>query len=262
MIKINKKSRKFKILRSDTVINHLEKSVIAKNTKPTGKYYRGEYKDKTTGQTIKEVAEALAEDAHYKCAYCEKELTKPQVEHYRPHGSCYDYKDEQGKRVATCLKNDSSIIGSRLNPRYYLYTKEEPLLLNPETDNLDNHFEFNSKGFIIPISEKGHISKELYDLNRGDLIKNRQEIIKELIDDLQFNINLFNVTKDYPKKLLKQIFEHILAKIKKHQNPKETFTALANFVVENFDTIIKTHLKKLTPITENILDLAKKEIFT
>ncbi len=295
MIKIIKKRRRFVVLRNEKVKKHLKEKVIALDIEPSKNYYRGKYVK--SGIEIKEVPEALAKDSHYKCAYCETFREKPQVEHFRPHGKSNNYIDENrlrylghngynwlsyewrnflpscpdcnlkkgsyfpinGIRVKTCLRTNGSIIQSRLNLSSNLYDREEALLLNPETDSLEGHFQLSPYGEMTSTTDKGKISKDLYDLNRGDLIKRRLEIIQRHVENFQSYIDFFHAYNDLNR--LKSDFKQELNKVKQRQNPKAEFSFVANYIAVNFDNIVKIHLENFTQEVENELENTKNAIF-
>lgn len=165
----------------------------------------------TNGYTHHSVKAALKHDQRYKCAYCERLLNGDfgHVEHYRPKGG---YWDEQRCTLVTpgyhWLTNDwnnlllscseCNVIYKRNhfplsdeNARDILHQNiqnEDPLLLNPYSDNLDLHLKFREY-FAVPVcdghgvvSEKGKTTIELLKLNsRLDLLRRREETWKQLM---------------------------------------------------------------------------------
>ena len=92
---------------------------------------------------------------NYKCAYCEKKIIEGgEIDHYRPQ-SLYQWLINDWTNLlpacSVCNKKKSNNFPLRnkriVNPPqnlnlYYLQRIEDPLLLNPEYDNVEEHFIF------------------------------------------------------------------------------------------------------------------------
>lgn len=150
-----------------------------------------------------------------------------QVEHYRPKDGI-DTKDNNGvahpgyfwlglewsNLLLSCSKcngrgnkgNRFPILGPRLVPvnpvdmtnqsidRTFLFadeyplTLEQPLLLNPETDEPKNHLTFTRDAQIHGTDDKGRVSVEVLGLQRLLLLKNRKSVMNEYLKEVKVYI--------------------------------------------------------------------------
>jgi len=151
--------------------------------------------------------------SHGKCGYCEQKVTgvyAGDVEHYRPkkkvtedpaHPGYYWLAYDPSNYVPVCQNcNGARAKANHFplepgSPRAYApeddIAKERPLLINPlGADDPAIELEFigpeggkEDFGKVKGISPAGETSREIYHLNRGELIVARREAYKTLSDD-------------------------------------------------------------------------------
>jgi uncharacterized protein (TIGR02646 family) len=127
------------------------------------------------------VKRALQEMFHDKCAYCESKITHvsyPHIEHYRPK--------RQYPHLTFCWENFLLACGVCNGPtykgdRFPLQDEDDnkPLLLNPCDDDPLSHLRFE-QARVIPLSERGHTTRELVGLNRDELFERRRELLYKI----------------------------------------------------------------------------------
>ena len=134
----------------------------------------------------KNVKDALKEDQHNKCAYCESNLTGSygNVEHYRPkteykenniskrpgyYWLAYDWNNlfcscdecngqaRKGNEFPLRHSNTRNITNKDIS-------KEEPLIINPAIEEPQEHICFN-KYIAVATSDKGEETIRIFDLN-------------------------------------------------------------------------------------------------
>lgn len=149
-----------------------------------------------------DVKDALRSLYHGKCAYCETYDPSPHVEHYRPkRGGYYWLAYSWDNLIISCSQcntkkgNQFPIIGQKasfqgtaeelaqINILSEEYDRiEKPLLLMPERmpDEIENIWEFKQDGSIVPKNDRIRTSRDVFDLDRGDLCKRRKKIWDEL----------------------------------------------------------------------------------
>lgn len=146
-----------------------------------------------------------------KCGYCEQKVTgvyAGDVEHYRPkkkvtgdddHPGYYWLAYDERNYVPVCQNCN----GARAKANHFPLepgspraqtpadvVNEKPLLINPlGPEDPSKHFEFigpeggKDFGKLKGITPHGKKSREVYHLNRGDLIDARREAYKEITDN-------------------------------------------------------------------------------
>ncbi|OOR17059.1 AAA family ATPase [Bacillus cereus] len=138
---------------------------------------------------------------NHKCAYCERRISNPQVEHFRPKSGA----------VNTSLKKEFSPLHygwlalewsnlycacqeCNVSKRNYFpvmqqraglgnkeeILKEEKLLLDPCVDYPEEHLYFNADGSVSSLSYIGEITIKILDLNSMMLIEMRYHCIENL----------------------------------------------------------------------------------
>ncbi|WP_321280162.1 AAA family ATPase [Marinifilum fragile] len=183
----------------------------------------------------RKLKEILHERFHGKCGYCEIKISEPQagvVDRFRPHNGVRDekeyYKDlywwltyEWDNLIYSCKEchqykaNYFPVKGVRASFKGDFLTQEEKLLLNPCTDNPNDHFFLSNLGTIAGGTEEAHHTIELLRLNRSRLNEKRLsaiERIKSIIADI--TEDEVYVLNEETLKYLQDIF---------NQNPKIEF---------------------------------------
>jgi hypothetical protein len=186
-------------------------------------YYRGDENNN------KSVLSALYSLYKMKCAYCEEERRKLDVEHYRPKNRvteedghngyywlCYEWtnlilacKDcnRDWKKEHFPIKKDR-IFGKDLKWPIKetkwknldeLNKSEIPVLLNPEEDSFEPYLflAFNKLGRIKGVDDPGRglDTIKICNLNRSDLRKRRKKIIDQVVKQIKIALSALNADK-------------------------------------------------------------------
>lgn len=195
---------------------------------------------------IKTALEKIYKD---KCAYCEskiKHAASLQVEHYRPKAKVTEDKNHdgyywlglewsnlllscprcnqngakgncfpiQGKRATlpTSIISSNKIDRTNLFANDVLFIYERPLLLNPEVNNPRIHFYFDDKGKIHGKTLEGRTTINTCELNRKDLVDNRQELRLFLLRNIEIALEAnrrFELTNGAFDFFMRKAFEKI-----------------------------------------------------
>lgn len=211
-----------------------------------------------------------------KCAYCESfsaHVAPLQVEHYRPKAKVIDLTSpnpngyywlgcEWSNLLLACSKcngsnakgNNFPILGNRIlndSPFNHLghfnrthliadrspLIDEQPLLLNPEIDYPEQHLHFRYFGKISGLTKKGHISINIYKLNRNPLFKRRQEIVNGYVSQLKrilFRYEAEYYTSEGFENILKDFFRDI----KSINISKQEYILWRQYISNNFSKCI------------------------
>jgi len=145
-----------------------------------------------------EIRDALKKMFHGKCAYCESrfgDVTHGHIEHFYPKNPKGGYADktfEWSNLLLACpVCNDPQHKGTK----FPLDANGNPILIDPSDgitdpashldfrlDTLDNRFNAN----IYELDERGRQIKDIFDLNRDDLLLERSEYVEKLLSILEF----------------------------------------------------------------------------
>jgi len=162
-----------------------------------------------------EVKAALEELYHCKCAFCETYYDASgylSIEHFRPKSIYWWLRTEWSNLLPCCMKCNTSkgnkfpLLFGQLNasPPYNAQQAldikqfradhlldEGALLLHPELDQPDDYLAFGIDGQLKALDEdgKGHLSIEVYGLNRLGLIKDRKEAMKKFRKEVMENLS-------------------------------------------------------------------------
>ena len=193
----------------------------------------------------KDVRKSLEDAYNNKCAYCETIDFKPEIEHYRPKTKykylCYEWTNlmpachncNHSKSNKFPVINEISIeefekTGMALSE---LNEKEQPHILNPETDNPKEHFKFNTSGEIYSNTKKGKITICICKLNDKTLIYRRKKAYNALLDIVKMaKLNNDNIGK----KALGIIKESI----KKNQKPESEYSLFWQNIAINLEKLL------------------------
>ncbi len=195
---------------SDGCLQQQTKALAEKNSHNFSSYY---YRDGCL--------EDLQTIYHHKCAYCETNASAGsvfRVDHYRPkdkvkddptHSGYYWLGYEWSNLLLTCetcnLKKSNHFpldsTGTRvLSPPLLakglintasflsdssLHQAEKPLILNPETDQVENHFVFLPDGSIKGMTTEAQKTIEICALDRCALIIARKKIVDDFLNELE-----------------------------------------------------------------------------
>lgn len=142
-----------------------------------------------------DIKQALKQHYHSKCAYCEQYVERWDVEHYRPKKVYYwlayswdnlllacptcnqDYKKDQFEVVLEQAKYTVDVIQNIhcLSEKYH--ELEQPKLLNPEFDQIENIFTYDLYGNISSQDIRGQYTIKTCGLDRAALSDRRKEIV-------------------------------------------------------------------------------------
>lgn len=119
-------------------------------------------------------------------------------------------------------------------------TLEIPVLLNPEIDNPEDFLTFDRLGYLSghgPNADRGEISKDIYRLNRDELVACRQDVWNDfknaiLVDIGGHQAGYLNDTG------LTFRFESICQEIIKRKLPSEEYTLWGRFINDNLNDFI------------------------
>lgn len=219
------------------------------------------------------VTEVLNNIYHNKCAYCEGLVCEgftPQVEHYRPknklkddsHHSGYYWLAYQWSNLllacGKCNRNKSNAFpfaGVRVNhpqedeQQWYVrsssFEEEKALLLNPELDQPEQHFDFKPDGTIISGTDKGKATINLCNLNRESLKLARKKVLDEIDNNLRDQLLTFLKHQDegvYSReKYAKEIelaFKTVMKSFKQTIKPQQPYSAFSTYLFTQFQLVI------------------------
>lgn len=126
--------------------------------------------------------ESLVEEFNNECAYCCSELgltSMPIISHFYPRSKYPELADLRENLLLSC-----SICDSNKAANFPLDGEGQPLLLNPRTDNFDEHIRVGKDGVAEGITEKGETTIKVFKLNRPALVDDRKvrQLEKDLLD--------------------------------------------------------------------------------
>lgn len=196
----------------------------------------------------------------HKCAYCEYVVEQKHVEHYRPKNVYYwlAYSwDNLMYGCPTCNQfkmTDFEISGEKVDPpkvtddlrdinicssKQY-DRQEQPKLLNPERDALENVFVFDRVGHIkANNNDRADYTIVTCRLDRDFLVDERRKIIQEFEDDVKAEC-LNATTKEEQKERIAVLVRGF---IRKSMDESKTFTAYRKAAIDWLDDIVKEILR-------------------
>lgn len=225
----------------------------------------------------KTTIEALKLLYNNKCAYCESDgsASAPfQVEHFRPkakteeddnHNGYYWLAYEWSNLILGCSScnrakgNYFPVKGTRIvKPLVDEFTSlpltnylkidsdelkgEEAILLNPEIDEVENHFYFIPNGEVVGIDNRGKVTIEKLQLNRQPLRIWRKKIVDSYLDEMQRILTDFGLGRIKMRECqyaMKQVFIRIALQ----QNPKTPYSRFGFFMFNKFEIFFANQLK-------------------
>lgn len=189
----------------------------------------------------KDVRKQLLEDQHNKCAYCESRIPKDynDVEHYRPKSIYYWLGHDWSNLLYACpicnrsykkdlfpLKNEAARATSPGN-----LTCEEPLIINPATDDPALHIQYK-RYMMKGITEEGKKTIELFHLNKRDeLVLAREQVfekyseVKEIAEKAKKILNSPDLTDDL-RHSIQDILTHSSASITAYISPDTPYSGM------------------------------------
>ncbi|MBO0947499.1 HNH endonuclease [Fibrella forsythiae] len=211
-----------------------------------------------------------------KCAYCESPESPTcvlRVDHYRPkdgikntsHLGYYWLGYEWSNLILSCekcnrtksnnfpLANESlrvlsPVVKQNLLPNkasrradFPLLKAEDPLLLNPELDIVEDHLYFKRDGTIHHLTIHGEASIKCYDLKRTLLVVERKKLVDKVLREIKehlidfFDGKINQQTLNYS---LYRVYTQMLYRV----DSKSKYSRMAYFVYTHFDKFIVSQL--------------------
>lgn len=202
-------------------------------------------------QDVKEKLEKLYLN---KCAYCEQKIESYHVEHYRPkraflHNTAqkhsgYPWLSLSWDNLMLACPKCNEIKGCKFDIRSERVTVdnapktdsewnnihnlsrqcdqvEQPLLLNPEKCNPEDHFAFDFDGTISSKTEEGKYTIDTCKLDRAYLNDKRREVFNHFVRRLAGKIERFSQN---PEKIYEEIIDELAEFNVELENETEEFT--------------------------------------
>ncbi|WP_108060141.1 HNH endonuclease [Poseidonibacter lekithochrous] len=242
------------------------------------------YQDDKNLYKSKTIRKRLIKIYNSKCGYCEKSLldSPKHIEHYRPkNGGYYWLSYSWDNLLFSCgecnssKSNNFTINNSRvsylnenfdqihnLSNNYDIL--EEPLIINPEKDDILNQLYYDKKGCVF--SENVRISHTINiacNLNRDELIEKRERIINNFFNLIEGHILCFSKDNTYKtvdygelKKNIKT-FINIIKNFMNDTNIKSEFYSLRYFLQENIEFFFDD--KTTQNVIRHTINLTKKD---
>ncbi len=212
-----------------------------------------------------------------KCAYCESIFRDSEVsiDHFRPHYSAADLDGKISRDYYWWLsfnwtnlypvcqicntnkKNYFPVSKFRATVNYSgketLFNIENPLIIDPEYENPEEHFYYDKAGMIYAETKRGKVTIDLLGLNREDLIEARNSVSFEL-DDI-FNDLDEIVTKDKNDVSINNKIKDVLGLLEENFNTNDLpYLGMRRFVIRQF-----LSNQKISNYTKNILSTSFKK---
>lgn len=190
---------------------------------------------------------------NHKCCYCEQRVESYHVEHYRPKSLYWWLAYSWDNLLLICPACNTA----KLNKFKILYSKanyspldlpnihslrdiydviENPCLLNPECDDLDKMWVFNTKGEIFSDNYRGKYTIETCKLNRDYLNDERKAVLdnfKEKAEELYVEYSEVNA-----EMLQDRIYELVEDFEKATNRERIEFIAFRRYAVRFINDII------------------------
>lgn len=194
-----------------------------------------------------EVKESLIKLFHNKCAYCESLLSLGaiygEIDHFRPKSRALGLDGKISPKhywwlvykwsnlylscpLCNRMKaNRFPVKGMRLSEESKDIKSEQYILLDPcnEKDHLKNHLVFTEDGKVISETHSGQITIEILDLNRLELVQERNRVCSEIKSTLSSSLN----DKNFPAILIGDI-------IPQQFDPVESFSAMRRQIIYRY----------------------------
>lgn len=216
-----------------------------------------QYLDEKNLYKVGSVQKKLNEIYHLKCAYCEQKLldAPKHIEHYRPKdiyywlayswdnlllscGSCNSTKGTkfQIKKTILVYNNelfeDIHILGRRYD------SIEEPMVINPEKEDVLNKLIFNKEGKISSLDNRViYTINEVCNLNRNELLQKRVSILNDFISSVNGYILLMENNTELNNTI--KLFIPIVKKFKENCNKKEEFYSFRYFILNHIEVFFE-----------------------
>jgi len=218
------------------------------------------------------VKETLRNSYRGKCAYCECKVDAGaflQIDHFRPKGSVKEDDGHDGyywlayewSNLVLCCPNCNQkksnhfpIEGQRVTRPQIdraqwkadsdSFMDEQPLLLNPELDDCEEHFDFLSDGTICAKTDQGGATVEICGLDRESLNIDRKKRIDGFKNGIRDQVDILCQKKEQNSGALSSrkffidalelAFKTILKKLMNSEAPDREYSCLGRHMIEKF----------------------------
>ncbi len=157
------------------------------------------------------VQKKLKDIYHLKCAYCEQKLldAPKHIEHYRPKDTYYWLAYSWDNLLLSCGScNSSKGIKFQIKKTIVIYDNEsfddihnlgdsydvieEPMVVNPEKEDILNKLVFDKEGNISSLDDRLiYTINDVCNLNRNELVQKRVKILNDFINKINEHYLLF-----------------------------------------------------------------------
>lgn len=187
---------------------------------------------------------------HKKCAFCEQRSEVPHVEHFRPKTIYYWLAYSWDNLILACSACNSNkgqrfvVSGQRFVFNFDPLTTyrdihkscasmdlfEQPLLVNPEVEDLTNTIVFDKLGGIKSTNARLQHTIDECKISRDDLCYQR----KKILDDFKKDISaaLLENADDHEKQKA-EIEVYISQFLRRTKSSEESFLAFRNYAINN-----------------------------
>ena len=172
-----------------------------------------DYVDKSNLYKVASVQKALEKIYNFKCAYCEKDIRDEDkhIEHYRPKSRYYWLAYSWDNLLLSCGQcnrpKGTRFLTQKCSVLYYdeefksIHSKgnsydeiEEPMIINPEKDDILEDIVFDNKAKISSKNKRvQHTIDEACNLNRNGLVENRIKVFNTFKRRVITNIESQNI---------------------------------------------------------------------
>jgi len=231
------------------------------------------YIDEKNRYKVGSVQKRLNQIYNLKCAYCEKKLldSSKHIEHYRPKSGGYYWLAYSWDNLLLCCNECNSAKGNRFQVQKVQvnykneafedihtlgkeYDKlEEPMIINPEKEDILSHIAFTKQGFIYSKHPRvKHTIFKACNLNRDELLKLRVEVLNDFKNQIDEHFNLYTKYGDITR------FMPTIKLFMQETITENKFYAFRYFILHNIKRFFSEKPKQLI-IQSLIIKLSQKE---
>lgn len=191
---------------------------------------------------------------NFKCVYCEDSLLNApkHVEHYRPKDIYYWLAYSWDNLLLCCTSCNSSkginfeTANSKVEYNQESFDNihslgstydglEKPKLVNPERDDILQEIVFNKDAEISSENDRIDYTITTCNLNRGELIKLRIEILNDFVQLVNDYYLQLDADKNVDKTSLIKSFIPLVRKFIEDCNKEKKFYSFRYFIINNID---------------------------
>jgi len=212
------------------------------------------------------IRQVLINEFDNKCSYCGCKLgltSRAEVDQFYPHSLFPEKSFEIDNLLLAC-----NICNASKSDQFPFDKEGNPLLINPRTDNFEEHIKIGLDGIAIPKSEKGSTTIEVLNLNRQELIEDRKlrKLKEDYLDNYdEVNTNYFvifseNINNIRELNTLSDLTKNSVKEHLKNMLFANVITSLETYLSEAFINTVKSDKIFLRQFVETF-DNFKKEKF-